>query len=1256
MSLPPLLRYVYNHGNEEVTRRGKRIYNTGGATLLDYDPFVEQARFRVRNDQYQNIYTVVIQKYATPDSLSLRCPCPYNAGEVCRHKVAALFQLNDLLQTGFLRDKDLVYDQKHTVIRMRTVSEAMLSVFAGAEVTAEAKELAKKKKAKLVKESGDTLEAEVPGKGGKKYHVTIRQNEERYFDTSCDCDETTRPLCLHKTTVFLQTLLTHSADHFFGMRNWDEQKRRLLSIYGYTLEDDLKGKFEFKYDSHGKPSLRVLDPSIKRVIAPTPSLRTQPVTAGVGVPASAATPKTPGHEKPEAEGTIRIAVVVHHTPGLFPYIDWDAYNVYEAAGEETLEKWGTALNLATHVAAIDYPVADGELLPVLRKVQSAEALRYLQRIMPFDAAGEAPEDDPTDERKLALWEYLLPKYARLMQLIVQHPHSFWAGETDNPKKFKPITASTDPARLRISFTSTAKGVKQRIQWSLDGIPVTLPKGALLGGLILYHDTLYALGSPAEVALAQQLYAEGAKNVISKTAWPAYLQEVMQWPEAVRTTFDDTLSEVGAMKAPQLKVYLEERENTLVLRPMVSYDGVEVMGGTEDTVRIYRDGKVILQPRDLTAENLFLQKMQALHSDIYRSADSPIFFLPAAAVLSQNWFFRFSESMEEDEVELLGLSNLRGLKLSPHKPQTLLRIGSGTDWFDAKLELSYGGQPVPLADLKKAMAQKQNFVRLSDGSMGMLPDEWLEKYGLLLKMGEVKNGALRLKKHHFGVVEPLFEEIESEDLQEEIAARKARLTAIVGSDYSSLEAPEDLVAQLRPYQLTGFQWLRFLYEAGWGGILADDMGLGKTVQTLAFFLHLKKEMPGARFLVVCPTTLVYNWEAEVLKFAPELSYHIHHGSKRQAAAGKLADTDLIITTYGTLRSDIKIFKAMHFTVAVLDESQAIKNPQSQVARASLQLDATHRVALSGTPLQNNTFDLYSQLNFLNPGMLGSREFFMSEFATPIDKFGEGTTKRQLRQLTHPFILRRTKEQVASDLPQKTETVLFCEMGPAQRKVYNSYRTLYRDKILGMIDTQGLEKSQFHILQGITRMRQLCDATSLVAAEAENETHSVKLEEITREIEENIGEHKALIFSQFLGMLALIRERLEAQGIPHVYFDGSSTAEQRKTAVEQFQENDDCRVFLISLKAGGVGLNLTAADYVYLVDPWWNPAVEQQAIDRTHRIGQTKAVFAYRLICRDSIEEKMLQLQERKRSLALELINDDGAVLKKLTREDIDYLLS
>jgi len=313
-------------------------------------------------------------------------------------------------------------------------------------------------------------------------------------------------------------------------------------------------------------------------------------------------------------------------------------------------------------------------------------------------------------------------------------------------------------------------------------------------------------------------------------------------------------------------------------------------------------------------------------------------------------------------------------------------------------------------------------------------------------------------------------------------------------------------------------------------------------------------------------------------------------------------------------------------------------------------------MSGTPLQNNTFDIFAQMNFLNPGLLGSMEFFRNEFATPIDKFGEQEQKEHLRKLLYPFILRRTKEQVAKDLPEKTETILYCEMETDQRKIYDAYRNEYRSKILGTIEDVGIGQSQLTILQGLMKLRQICDSPYILNEPEKLPNHSIKLDEIARELEENMGNHKALVFSQFLGMLALIKQKLEELNIPFVYFDGSTSAADREKAVQEFQNNTEIRVFLISLKAGGVGLNLTAADYVYIVDPWWNPAVEQQAIDRTHRIGQTNNIFAYRMICKDTIEDKIVQLQERKRSLARDLIADDNGFVKSLTREDVEYLFS
>jgi len=550
--------------------------------------------------------------------------------------------------------------------------------------------------------------------------------------------------------------------------------------------------------------------------------------------------------------------------------------------------------------------------------------------------------------------------------------------------------------------------------------------------------------------------------------------------------------------------------------------------------------------------------------------------------------------------------------------------SGVDWFDAKVDVVFGDQHVSIAEIKRALASKQQFVQLNDGTLGILPEEWLKKYGLLFKVGEGKNKDLRLSKYHLSIIDELYDKRNEEEVMIELEGKYERLRS--HNRIQEVDPPKELAHILRPYQVAGYHWLNYLSEVGWGGILADDMGLGKTVQALSFIKLLKDKLGKMRGLVVCPTTLMFNWENEIKKFTPNLSYLIHHGGDRLKEKKAFDHVDVIITTYGTLRSDIKILTEMEYDFMILDESQAIKNPQSKVTKAASLIKANNRLCLSGTPLQNNTFDIYSQMNFLNPGMLGSVEFFRNEFA------------------------------MAKDLPEKTETILFCEMEDEQRKIYDAFRNEYRSKILGVISDQGIEKSQLTILQGLMKLRQICDSPYIMNEVDKYPNVSIKLDELGREITENISNHKALVFSQFLGMLGLIRQKLEALGVKYEYFDGSTTALERERAIQRFQNDNEVRVFLISLKAGGVGLNLTAADYVYIVDPWWNPAVEQQAIDRTHRIGQTKNIFAYRMICKDTIEDKILQLQDRKRVLARDLVADDTSFVKSLSREDVEYLFS
>ncbi len=773
-------------------------------------------------------------------------------------------------------------------------------------------------------------------------------------------------------------------------------------------------------------------------------------------------------------------------------------------------------------------------------------------------------------------------------------------------------------------------------------------------IFLYNHILYTWAKTEDILQAEKFLQKGTVS-LGKDSWEEKLQKVvLPLTKDYQVEFDKSLVREIKSGTPDVKLMLQEKGDHLVFQPIFNYKGFDTKLTDKETITLPDGDKILIIKRNQEAENEFMQKLENLHSQFIRHTDTGSLVLKGIDVLRNNWFFLFIDAMKEMKVPVFGFEALKNFRFNTARPSTHIHVSSGLDWFDAKVEIEFGQQRVGIADIKKALAGKQSFVQLGDGTLGILPDEWLKKYALLFKVGDGRTDKLRLSKYHMSVIDELYENRDETEMSFALDEKYERLREF--KNIPAIPPPEEVEHILRPYQVSGFQWLSYLNDVGWGGILADDMGLGKTVQALSMLDHYKKVNGSLRAIVICPTTLIYNWQNEVMKFTPSLSFHIHHGNTRSRNTEELEKHNIIITTYGTLRSDVQLLMKILFDYAVLDESQAIKNPSSKVTKAASLLTAKNKLCMSGTPLQNNTFDIFAQMNFLNPGLLGSVEFFRNEFATPIDKFGEQEQKEHLKKLLYPFILRRTKEQVAKDLPEKTETILFCEMETEQRRIYDAYRNSYRDKILGTIELQGIDKSQLTILQGLMKLRQICDSPAILNEEDRYPNHSIKLDELTREITENIGEHKALIFSQFLGMLGLIKEKLKEQDIVFEYFDGSTTAPDREKAIQNFQNNDDCRVFLISLKAGGVGLNLTAADYVYIVDPWWNPAVEQQAIDRTHRIGQTKNIFAYRMICIDTIEDKILQLQERKRILAKELIADDASFVKALTRADVEYLFS
>ena len=431
-----------------------------------------------------------------------------------------------------------------------------------------------------------------------------------------------------------------------------------------------------------------------------------------------------------------------------------------------------------------------------------------------------------------------------------------------------------------------------------------------------------------------------------------------------------------------------------------------------------------------------------------------------------------------------------------------------------------------------------------------------------------------------------------------------------------------------------------------------MGLGKTVQTLAMLQSLKEEGDTNATLLIMPTSLIYNWELESNRFTPALKVLVYTGTNREKDVSRFSNYDLVLTSYGIVRLDVELLSGFYFNYIILDESQAIKNPNSNISKSVRKLKSKYKLILTGTPLENSTMDLWSQMTFINPGLLGNQNFFRNEFLTAIEKKKDEDKTRKLNAIIKPFILRRHKSQVARELPEKVESIKYCSMSPDQEEKYEEAKSFYRNKILDTIEAYGVKKSHFILLQGLTKLRQIANHPRMVDENYEGD--SGKLEDITIMINNAVSEdHKILIFSQFVKHLSIISRYLNENNQKYAYLDGST--KDRESQVKLFQEDDSVRIFLISLKAGGLGLNLTKADYVFLLDPWWNPAVEQQAIDRAHRIGQENKVFTYKFITKDTVEEKIIALQNHKLRLASDLITTDESFFKELTPEDIRALL-
>jgi superfamily II DNA or RNA helicase len=796
----------------------------------------------------------------------------------------------------------------------------------------------------------------------------------------------------------------------------------------------------------------------------------------------------------------------------------------------------------------------------------------------------------------------------------------------------------------------------------DRVALDGPSLLVAGGLVFFEDRVSRLLDNGSFGWISVLRKQKG-FIVPMEEGDAFIRELMAMPVLPRLSLPDELQyeEIRVTPRPRLTVVAPQRKNQwdadrLHWKLSFDYEGHTI--AYEDPCRWFpmaEQRRFLL--RDRAVEEHAYEKVRSLgfretkfYGEVQREVTPRNLPRAVRELLAAGW-----------HVEAEGKVYRRPGAIS-------LSVTSGIDWFELHGEIRFDDRIAKLPELLTALKRGENLVPLDDGTFGMLPEEWLKKYGILAGFGTPHDDHFRFSRRQVGLLDALLASQPESACDHVFQHAREELMSFAG--IQPCDPPEGFTGALRGYQKDGLGWIHFLEKFDFGGCLADDMGLGKTVQALAMLEERRQKRLASGWkagkgsalihrngvarpsLVVAPKSLIFNWIQEAKRFTPQLKVLDHTGADRLKPRDHFENYDLILTTYGTLRNDAVEFKDVQFDYCILDEGQTIKNANTQSAKATRLLKANHRLVLSGTPIENHLGELWSLFEFLNPGMLGSATAF--KLSGPAARNPDPETRTLLGKALRPFILRRTKGQVAPELPEKLEQTLYCDLDSKQRKLYNELRDHYRRSLLNQVEREGMNKSKIQILEALLRLRQaalhpgLIDSSKKSHSSAKLEVLLPQLEQITEE------EHKVLIFSQFTSFLAILREQLDKQKTLYAYLDGQTR--DRGGVVEQFQTDSGCRLFLISLKAGGLGLNLTAAEYVYLLDPWWNPAVEAQAIDRTHRIGQTRKVFAYRIIARDTVEEKVLELQQTKRELADAIINADNSLIRNLAKQDLELLLS
>ncbi|MBT8244140.1 MAG: DEAD/DEAH box helicase [Winogradskyella sp.] len=1216
------------------------IKENSAATIRNRAQYINVTLVSNSNNQYSFSYKGSAKKPYTikitvqPKTIQSSCTCPFDYGGLCKHEIAALRHIKNNQSKIPPMNKDLfgntLQKSTHNEIKLidHILSEDLLHNLGeknninylnpyAIEITS------------FSKNNITTLYNDWYG-----YKQTIDYNKsDQLITVTCTCKDAKKKLCIHELSA-LSYIIEIFGEHYFSPDYIEQEKTKFLKQYGLSIDDDYSNFFEFSFNENG---LQVFE-KVKNIV-PSVSVATKNLLPQFDQKTQNALDVIKTYKPHNSMYGIGFCLSLYKNKNvaLFKFIPFSAkYKKYAKEFVSSFKK----IDVYSLYNTLE------RNLPEADKVTIVKALEFSNNYTTF-----------LDNFSIEDYRLAFIAFKDILKLNTEYPFLIKKDKDTLVKKnMLPIAISNEQPNLSfvVSESDDVYTLKPKLKIGEKSYQTNSAKLNVYPFFCIHNQTLYPFKTPYEFLYLNRLQGRPFVNFF-KNDYGQLSREFLNPISkhfAIQYKLKSTTKKQKAIAPESLskQVFLSDYEGEFIIFKLgVQYNNTLVY--THSKEEVYDQKNKSLIKRDDAFENEFEEQFKKLHPDFDHQEN--IFLLTPMQLIENQWLLTASQKMEQMEIAVFGAKELKSFKYNLNKPKVSLSISSNTDWFDLELTVKYGNQTASLKDIRKAILRKDKYIQLSDGTLGALPKEWLKKFETYFRAGEVKNNTVKISNYQFNIIDELFEDIENTpafllDLQR----KKEQLYNL--QEVSNIKSPKKLKAKLRPYQVEGLNWLAFLEKNKLGGILADDMGLGKTLQVIAFMSYLKEHYKKTTtHLVVVPTSLIFNWENEINKFNPSLKTEKYIGSDRNKKDVSSLKTDIVLTTYGTLINDIEFLKDLEFNWVILDESQAIKNPNSKRYKAARLLNGKNRLALTGTPIENNTFDLYAQMNFLNPGLLGTMSHFKNEFSNAIDKEQNKGASELLSKMIHPFLLRRTKQQVATELPKKTESILYCDMGDKQRKVYEHFKEKYKNYLLEKIDENGAAKSQMYILEGLTKLRQICNCPSLLNEEEDYGKSSVKLDLLIENIKLKTSKHKVLVFSQFTSMLHLIEDRLNNENITYEYLDGKT--KNREEKVSNFQSNKQLRVFLISLKAGGTGLNLTEADYVFLIDPWWNPAVENQAIDRSYRIGQKKQVFAYRMICKDTIEEKIMALQKSKKQVSNSIIQVD-TIKKSFNKKEIQALFA